>query len=43
MARGDERAPDADTGSDMRAAYVRVLVIEVVVIAALVWFGWQFS
>ena len=40
MAQGERHGPG---DSDMRAVYVRVLLVEVAVIAALVWFGCQFS
>ncbi|HUF48231.1 MAG TPA: hypothetical protein VMM93_10475 [Vicinamibacterales bacterium] len=35
--------PAPDLGTDLSAIYIRVLVLEAVVLAALVWLGWHFA
>ena len=41
MRDGTSRAPD--TGSDLSSVYIRVLVIEVLVLAVLFWVGRHFA
>ena len=43
MPSGGHQAADPDTGSDLSPAYVRVLVIEVVVLVVLFWVGRVFG
>jgi hypothetical protein len=35
--------PASDAGSNMTAVYVRVLVVEAIVLVGLLWLGWHFA
>ena len=43
MASTDADAPAPDAGSNLAPAYIRVLVVEVIVLLALYWFSRHFA
>jgi len=43
MASRDGTPPAPDAGSNMAPVYVRVLVVEAIVLAGLLWLGWHFA
>jgi hypothetical protein len=43
MASRDGTPPVPDTGSNMTPVYIRVLVVEVLVLAGLLWLGRHFA